>query len=81
MHSDIFTPGTCLFIVLLCLTTNAPLTVKHIFEDNLNWAAFHLAEKDNLRDVEINEVNKILSCKTRVAASSHTSANTVESQK
>nr|CBH36599.1 hypothetical protein BSM_00760 [uncultured archaeon] len=58
MHPDIFTPGTCLFIVLLCLTTNAPLTVKHIFEDNLNWAAFHLAEKDNLRDVEITKVNK-----------------------
>jgi hypothetical protein len=55
MHPDIFTPGTCLFIVLLCLTTDAPLTVKHIFEDNLNWAAFHIAEKDNLRDVEINE--------------------------
>ncbi|MCD6455399.1 MAG: transposase zinc-binding domain-containing protein [Methanophagales archaeon] len=48
---------------LLCLTTDAPLTVKHIFEDNLNWAAFRLAEKDNLRDVEINEVNKMLSCK------------------
>jgi len=64
MHPDIFTPGTCLFIVLLCsLTTNAPLTVKHIFEDNFNWAAFHLAEKDNLRDIEINEVNKMLSCK------------------
>ena len=63
MHPDIFTPGTCLFIVLLCLTTDVPLTVKHIFEDNFNWAAFHLAEKDNLRDVEINEVNKMLSCK------------------
>ena len=63
MHPDIFTPGTCLFIVLLCcLTTNAPLTVKHIFEDNLNWAAFHLAEK-GLRDIEINELNKMLSCK------------------
>jgi len=64
MHPDIFTPGTCLFLVLLCsLTTTAPLTVKHIFEDNHNWAAFHLAEKDNLRDIEINEVNKMLSCK------------------
>ena len=63
MHLDIFTPGTYLLIFLLCFTTDAPLTVKHIFEDNLNWAAFHLAEKDNLRDVEINEVNKMLSCK------------------
>jgi hypothetical protein len=35
-----------------------PLSVKHIFEDNLNWAAFRLAEKDNLSDVEIMKVNK-----------------------
>jgi hypothetical protein len=63
MHPDIFTPGICLIIVLLCLTTDAPLTVKHIFEDNRNWAAFRLAEKDNLRAVELNEVNKMLSCK------------------
>ena len=56
MYPDIFTPGTCLIIVLLCsLTTNVPLTVKYIFEDNHNWAAFHLAEKDNLRDIEIKE--------------------------
>jgi hypothetical protein len=63
MHTDIFTPETCLFIVLLCFTTDAPLTVKHIFEDNLNWAAFRLAEKDNLCDVELQEVNKMLPCK------------------
>nr|CBH37344.1 hypothetical protein BSM_08210 [uncultured archaeon] len=41
MLPDIFTPGTCLFIVLLCLTTDAPLTVKHIFEDNLNFKGRH----------------------------------------
>ncbi len=63
MHPDIFTPETCLFLVLLCLTTNAPLTIKHTFEDNLNWDGFRLAEKDNLRDVELQEVNKMLSCK------------------
>ena len=63
MHPDIFTPGTYLILFLLCIATDAPLTVKHIFEDNLDWAAFRLAEKDNLRDVEINEVNKMLSCK------------------
>ena len=57
MHPDIFTPGTYFIIVLLCLTTDAPLTVKYIFDDNLNWAAFHLAEKDNLCDVEITKVN------------------------
>jgi hypothetical protein len=30
MQPDIFTPGTCLIVFLLCLTTNAPLTVKRI---------------------------------------------------
>jgi hypothetical protein len=63
MHPDIFTSGTYLIIVFLCLTIDVPLTVRHIFEDNHNWAGFHLAEKDNLRDVEIKEVNKMLSCK------------------
>jgi uncharacterized protein (UPF0212 family) len=58
VHPDIFTPRTYFIIVLLCLTTDAPLTVKHIFDDNLNWAAFCLAEKDNHRDVEITKVNK-----------------------
>ena len=46
-------------------------------KDNLNWAGFRLAEKDNLRDVEIKEVNKMLS----FAASSHTSVNPVEPKK
>jgi hypothetical protein len=45
-------------IVLLSITIDVPLTVKHIFEDNLNGAGFRLAEKDNLRDVEITKVNK-----------------------
>ena len=58
MHPDIFTPGTYLILVFLCLTIDVPLTVRHIFEDNLNWAGFRLAEKDNLRDVEITKVNK-----------------------
>jgi len=34
-----------------------------IFEDNHNWDAFILEHKDELRDVEIIEVNKMLSCK------------------
>jgi hypothetical protein len=63
MHLDLFTPGTYLIIVLLGLTIDVPLTVRHIFEDNHNWAGFRLAEKDNLRDVEIKEVNKMLSWK------------------
>jgi hypothetical protein len=58
MHPDIFTPGTYLIIILLGLTIDVPLTVRHIFEDNLNWVGFRLAEKDNLRDVEITKVNK-----------------------
>jgi hypothetical protein len=37
MHLDIFTPGTYLIIVLLGLTIDAPLTVRHIFEDNHNF--------------------------------------------
>jgi hypothetical protein len=58
VYPDIFSLGTYHLIVLLGLTTNAPLTVKHLFENKLNWAAFHLAEKDNLRDVEITKANK-----------------------
>ncbi len=33
-----------------------------IFEDNHNWDAFSLANQAILRDVEINEVNKMMSC-------------------
>ena len=63
MYIDTPLHGTDLYVILLCLlTTDIPLTVRHIFEDNHNWGAFRLAEKDNLRDVEINEVNKMLSC-------------------
>jgi hypothetical protein len=44
-------------------SSNSTLTVKHIFEDGHNWGTFCLTEIDNLRDVEIEEVNKMLSCK------------------
>jgi len=33
-----------------------------IFEDNHNWDAYSLANKDILRDVEIKEVKKMMSC-------------------
>ena len=33
------------------------------FTDNNNWDAFQLSEKANLRDVEINEVNNMMTCK------------------
>ena len=38
------------------------ITVKSIFTDNNNWDAFQLSEKDNLRDVEIKEVTKMMTC-------------------
>ena len=41
--------------VLTDLHTAPLLSVRHIFEDNHNWGAFRLAEKDNLRDVEIKK--------------------------
>jgi len=39
------------------------ITVKSIFTDNNNWDAFQLSEKANLRDVEIKEVTKMMTCK------------------
>ena len=42
------------------------ITVKSIFSDNNdnnNWDAFQLSEKFNLRDVEIKEVTKMMTCK------------------
>ena len=44
------------------IKTVRPLSVRMIFEDNHNWDAFSLANKDILRDVEIKEVNKMMSC-------------------
>ncbi|MCL7412990.1 MAG: transposase zinc-binding domain-containing protein, partial [ANME-2 cluster archaeon] len=45
------------------IKTCRPLSVRMIFEDNHNWDAFSLEHKDELREVEIIEVNKMLSCK------------------
>jgi hypothetical protein len=42
---------------------NSTITVKSIFADNNNWDVFQLSEKANLRDVEIKEVNKMMTCK------------------
>jgi len=44
------------------IKTVHPLSVRMIFEDNHNWDAFSLANKDILRDVEIKEVKKMMSC-------------------
>jgi len=43
------------------IKTVRPLSVRMIFEDNHNWDAFSHANKDILRDVEIKEVNKMMS--------------------
>ena len=45
------------------IKTVRPLSVRMIFEDNHNWDAYSLANKAILRDVEIKEVNKMMSCK------------------
>ncbi len=63
MYLDSPSSEIYLLAFLLCILTDTPLTVRHIFEDNHNWGAFRLAEKDNLRDIEIKEVNKMRSCK------------------
>ncbi|RZN41593.1 MAG: hypothetical protein EF813_02465 [Methanosarcinales archaeon] len=63
MHTHSYQDPPYVYPVYLDILTDTPLTVRHIFEDNHNWGAFRIAEKDNLRDVEINEVNKMLSCK------------------
>lgn len=38
------------------------ITIKHIFSDNCNWDVYRLKHKDELREVEIKEVQKMLRC-------------------
>ncbi len=38
-------------------------SVRAIFEDNHNWDVFYYCEREKIRDVEVNEVRKMLSCK------------------
>ncbi len=45
--------------------SNQLLTVKRIFKDNNNWDLFCIDHKDILRNAEIEEVNKMLSCKDK----------------
>ena len=45
------------------IKTCCPLSVRMIFEDNHNWDAFRLVHNQTLRNIEIQEVNKMLSCK------------------
>ena len=39
------------------------LSVRHIFEDNHNWDVFWYFNQENIRDVELLEVQKMMSCK------------------
>ena len=45
------------------IKTVCPLSILMIFEDNHNWDVFSLVNKDILRDVEIKEIKKMISCK------------------
>lgn len=38
-------------------------SIRHIFEDNHNWDIYCFFNKDTLREVEIQEVNEMLTCK------------------
>ena len=83
MHSDIFTPGTYLLMVLLGLTTDVPLTVRHIFEDNLNFKGRDFVSREKITSAMSKSKKSTRCCpaRTRVAASSHTSVNPVEPKK
>lgn len=39
------------------------LSVKRIFEDNHNWDVYSFLNKESIRDVELEEVQKMMSCK------------------
>jgi len=43
--------------------SNPQFSVKDIFLDNHNWDVYKRQHKDDLRQVEIDEVGKMLSCK------------------
>jgi hypothetical protein len=39
------------------------ISVRHIFEDKHNWDVFYYNEHDNIREVELIEVQKMMTCK------------------
>ena len=43
-------------------TAQKRITINHIFSHNHNWDVYRHAHKDELRDVEIKEVEKMLNC-------------------
>jgi hypothetical protein len=46
-----------------CFKSSPQFTVKDIFLDNHNWDVYRFQHKNELRQVEIDEVEKMLSCK------------------
>jgi len=50
-------------MVSQCFKSNPKFSVKDIFLDNHNWDVYEHQYKDDLRQVEIEEVEKMLSCK------------------
>jgi uncharacterized protein (DUF983 family) len=44
-------------------TPGGKYTTRHIFEDNHNWDVYCFLNRDILRDVEVREVNEMLTCK------------------
>ena len=43
--------------------SNEPITVKDIFKDNGNWKRYRFYHRNELRDVEVAEVEKMLRCR------------------
>jgi len=40
---------------------NSDISVRYIFEENHNWDVFYYNERDNIREVELIEVQKMMS--------------------
>ena len=56
MQAKISSPG-------LKISRSKELTVKAIFLDNHNWDTYYYINQDRIRDVELEEVQRMLGCK------------------
>lgn len=45
------------------IKTGSTITVRMIFEDNHNWDVYHYHNREKIREVELSEVQKMMSCK------------------
>ena len=83
MHPDIFTPGTYLIIVFLCLTIDVPLTVRHLKYSRTITTGRDFVSRKKITSAMSKSKKSTRCCpaRTRVAASSHTSVNHVEPKK